>query len=551
MFILTAKRQIFPTDNIMYLIYLIIFIFAFEVPVEAQITAFPGARGFGALTSGGRGGEVYIVTTLADDGPGSLRKGLKIRGKRTIVFEVSGNIRLKSPLIVKYGDLTIAGQTAPGEGICICDYPLNVHTDNVIIRYIRSRLGDINRLSEDAISITHSKNIIVDHCSFSWGIDENASFYDNENTTVQWCIISESLNESYHHKGNHGYGGIWGGMGASFHHNLIAHNTSRNPRFMGSRYHGQPERELVDFRNNVIYNWGFNSSYGGEAGMQNLVANYYKAGPASKKKNRIVEPWDDKGRWFVESNIVHDYPAISNDNWAGGVQGDYAAEVRSDVVFDVPPVATFPADIAIELVLADAGAVLPVRDKVDARVVEETRNSSAHFGGEWGKRSGIIDSQEEVGGWPLLKSLEPKLDADRDGMPDEWELKMGLNPSDPGDRNGDIKGEGYTNLEYYLNETALRSDFLLPPVSLSARILTERSIRLEWQDVCHNESGFLLERMAGTLEADKVKITLPENTVTYNDSGLTEGIEYTYSIRSFRDSVFSTAGGTISVKLSK
>ena len=549
MFILTGKRQTFPTDKRMYLIYLILLqILIPALPSSQLIPAFPGAQGFGVNTSGGRGGEVYIVTTLADDGPGSLRHGLETKGKRTIVFEISGNIRLNSPLIVKNGDLTIAGQTAPGDGICLCDYPLNVHTDNVIIRFIRSRLGDLNRLSEDAISITHSTNIIVDHCSFSWGIDENASFYDNENTTVQWCIVSESLNHSYHHKGNHGYGGIWGGMGASFHHNLIAHNTSRNPRFMGSRYHGQPERELVDFRNNVIYNWGFNSSYGGEAGMQNLVANYYKSGPASQKKDRIVEPWDDQGHWFIEKNIVDGFPAISSDNWAGGVQGEYADEVRSEKAFDVASVTSYPANIAFELVLGDAGAVLPVRDLVDERVIAETRNGTAHFGGEWGEKRGIIDSQGAVGGWPELNSVIPEADSDRDGMPDEWEQKNKLNPSDPDDRNGDARGEGYTNLEYYLNDKAIRDDFLLPPAAFTARILSESVVMLEWLDVNRSETGFLLERISGTAETDTLKIQLPENTITYTDSGLTGGIAYKYRLSSYRNEYISIPVEAVSIK---
>lgn len=294
------------------------------------------------------------------------------------------------------------------------------------------------------------KNLIVDHCSISWGVDETATIRDNENTTVQWCIISESLNHSYHHKGDHGYGGIWGGKGASFHHNLLAHHSSRNPRFNGSRYHGQPEKEIVDFRNNVIYNWGFNSSYGGEAGNQNVIANYYKAGPASKHKDRIVEPWDAQGRWHVADNFVYGYPKITADNWAGGVQGNFWNKVRVDSPHPCAPVITQSAETAYELVLADAGAVLPKRDSVDMRIIEEVRSGTATYG------TGIIDSQEDVGGWPVLHSAPPPVDDDHDGMADDWEQSHGLNPDDSDDRNGDFNGDGYTNLEKYLNSLTVR-----------------------------------------------------------------------------------------------
>ncbi len=420
----------------------------------SETLAFPGAEGFGKYTSGGRGGVVLFVTNLNDDGLGSLRSAIETEGSRTIIFQISGNIRLQSPLHIEEGNLTIAGQTAPGDGICICDYPVIIKADNVILRFIRSRLGDRYELSEDAISATHCENLIVDHCSFSWGIDEVASFYDNVNTTVQWCIVSESLNDSYHHKGKHGYGGIWGGMGASFHHNLIAHNSSRNPRFMGSRYHKQPERELVDFRNNVIYNWGMNSSYGGEAGRHNLVANYYKSGPASKRKDRIVEPWDENGRWFISQNYVFDHPKIIADNWAGGVQGDYVDEIRADSVFAVEDVYTIKAEEAFELVLSNAGVVIPVRDTVDTRIVSEVRSGKASFGKDG---RGIIDSQKQVGSWPELRSTKPLADRDMDGMPDQWEISTGLNPDNPKDSKG-YSGTGYTYLEEYLNSLVIKSD---------------------------------------------------------------------------------------------
>lgn len=420
----------------------------------AQPLAFPGAEGFGRFTSGGRGGSVIEVTNLNDSGPGSLRAAIAAEGPRTVVFRVSGTIALQSELRIEHGDLTIAGQTAPGEGICIRDYPMNIYADNIIIRYLRVRLGDVHKLSEDAVSGYFQKDIIIDHCSFSWGIDEVLTIRDNRNTTVQWCIISESLHHSHHRKGDHGYGGIWGGMGASFHHNLFAHHTSRNPRFSGSRYHGEPEKEVVDYRNNVIYNWGFNSAYGGEAGQQNLINNYYQYGPATKHRERIVEPSDREGKWYVSGNFVYGFPAISADNWAGGVQGKFRDAGRVDAPFPAAPVTTQSAEEACEAVLADAGAVLPKRDAVDARIIDEVRSGTATYGGKWGKGLGIIDSQNDVGGWPTLRSAPPPVDRDHDGMPDAWEIERGLDPDNPQDRNGDSDGDGYTNLEDYLNELA-------------------------------------------------------------------------------------------------
>jgi hypothetical protein len=241
-------------------------------------------------------------------------------------------------------------------------------------------------------------------------------------------------------------------MGASFHHNLLAHHTSRTPRFNGSRYHKQPEKELVDYRNNVIYNWGFNSAYGGEAGQQNVLANYYKYGPGTKPKDRIIEPWDSKGKWFVNDNFVYGFPEITADNWAGGVQGEFRDSVGVDAPHPSAPVTTQTAEEAYELVLANVGAVLPKRDSVDSRIIQEVKSGTATYGGIRGAGSGIIDSQTQVGGWPVLRSAPAPPDSDHDGMPDEWEIENGLNPADPEDRNGDRNGDGYTNLENYLNE---------------------------------------------------------------------------------------------------
>jgi hypothetical protein len=413
-----------------------------------QLKSFPGAEGYGQFTSGGRGGAVIEVTNLNDSGEGSLRYAVEKKFPRTVIFRVSGIIELQSELEISHGALTIAGQTAPGDGICIKGNRFSITAaDNIIIRFIRFRIGDENKIPEDAISVMRCKNVIIDHCSMSWGIDEVGTFYDNENFTLQWSIISEALNNSVHPKGAHGYGGIWGGVNATFHHNLLAHNSSRNPRFNGARTHTTPETELVDFRNNVIYNWGENSSYGGEKGNHNIIANYYKAGPASHKKNRILEPFDNLGKWFIDKNVVENYPDITEDNWNGGIQGNYANEpqIKALKAFGKENIITQTAEEAYSSVLKFSGVILPKRDKVDSRIICEVENSKVFSG------NGIINSQSEVGGYPVLNSLTPPLDSDKDGIPDDWEIKNNLDPNDNLDANK-TAASGYTFLEEYLNE---------------------------------------------------------------------------------------------------
>ena len=435
--------------------------------------AFPGAEGFGKHTAGGRGGKVLFVDNLNDHGAGSLREAVRTKGARTVIFRVSGTIFLESVLEIKNDSLTLAGQTAPGDGVCIAGYPVKIHADHIIIRYLRFRLGDVRQTEDDAVSASRRRHLIIDHCSMSWSTDECASFYDNENFTLQWCILSESLRRSVHVKGAHGYGGIWGGKKATFHHNLLAHHSSRNPRFCGARYHEQTkDTELADFRNNVIYNWGFNSSYAGENGQYNIVNNYYKPGPATQKRvrSRILEAWQSKdrlgfhdfGRFYVAGNVMEGNDAVTTNNWEGvnyklyiekeGVDRDITdsdslyERCHSPQPFEYDIETQHTAHEAYEAVLQQAGASL-VRDAVDRRIMDEVRNGAFTYGD-----NGMIDSQTQVGGWPELASRPAPPDTDNDGMPDAWEDARGLNKNDPSDNVAYTLCTDYTNVEMYTNE---------------------------------------------------------------------------------------------------
>lgn len=433
-----------------YFTLIALIILSLTTEAQEKLLAFPGADGFGKYTTGGRGGKIYIVTNLNDEGPGSFRDAVKKKGSRTILFAIAGNIELKSPLSIHNGDLTIAGQSAPGDGICIQNYPVTVQADNVIIRFMRFRLGDLAGIESDAFGGTSGRsNIIIDHCSISWATDECASFYRNKNFTLQWCIISESLNQSVHSKGEHGYGGIWGGIGASFHHNLLAHHTSRLPRFSGSATTPNSPDELVDFRNNVIYNWESNNTYGGERGRYNVVNNYYKPGPATKSKNKwMLNPSSPYGKFFVRGNSNEGDQASSTDNWNGGVKADDLDSVRATTPFEVERINEQSAKEAFDLVTKYSGASLK-RDAVDERVVREVCKGKAPSGKNG---NGIIDSQKDVGGWALLKSASPEIDTDKDGIPDTWEQSHKLNSNDTSDASLISSGSHYSNLEVYLNE---------------------------------------------------------------------------------------------------
>ena len=435
--------------------------------------AFPTAEGYGKHTVGGRGGKVYAVTNLNDSGDGSLREAVEAKGPRTVVFRVSGTIDLESRLSIKNPNITIAGQTAPGDGICIKRYPLMISADEVIIRYIRVRFGDESGKEADAVSSQYTKNIILDHVSASWSVDETMSIYHCENITVQWCLVAESLFQS-HHGGNHGFGGIWGSNNSSYHHNLLAHHSGRNPRFASGCGN-------TDYRNNVIYNWGYSGCYGGEKQQKgndklnftniNMVANYYKPGPATRPGNlrhTIASPSSrdglaDLGKWFITDNVVEGNDQVTADNWDGGVSargGDEAiAALKLDKPWPAMAINQQTAKEAYEAVLKNVGAILPKRDSVDTRIIQEVRDGVATSEGAGYKEkkevadksviTGIIDSQKEVGGWPELKSTPAPADTDLDGMPDAWETEKGLDPKDAAD--GNKVSEGYTMLEHYLN----------------------------------------------------------------------------------------------------
>ncbi|MDD3078180.1 MAG: pectate lyase [Paludibacter sp.] len=449
-----------------------------ESTPDELILAFSGADGAGAHTTGGRSASVYYVTSLEDDVtlPGTLRYILNLPGSKNILFKVAGIIELHSQLKIKTGNITIYGQSAPGDGICIKNYPVIIEADNIIIRFLRFRMGDEKQVEGDALTCTDRKNIIIDHCSMSWSTDECASSYDNSNFTLQWCIISESLRNSVHIKGAHGYGGIWGGKTVSYHHNLLAHHDSRNPRFCGSRYSNDAENEKVDFRNNVIYNWGINSGYAGEGGSYNMINNYYKPGPATFAKGgsvvyRIFQPNSDDGTnsqkqgiwgsFYVSGNIVEGNSEVATDNWSSGIQPNVQSydtdfnidNIRSNIEFNITTyLSVQTASEAYDDVLTKAGASFK-RDTVDRRIVQECKSGTFTYTGSNGSNNGLIDSQKDVGGWPDYSYTQSDVlkDSDGDGIPDDWEDAYGLNKKNNSDGSLKTLDGTYTNLEVYMN----------------------------------------------------------------------------------------------------
>ncbi len=438
--------------------------------MQAQQIAFPGAEGYGKWTVGGRGGRVLTVTNLKDSGEGSFRDAVEQTGARIVVFAVDGTIGLKSPLRINNDSITIAGQSAPGDGICLKDYPLVVNASNVIIRYIRVRVGDRYRLDSDGVGGGRygQKNVILDHLSVSWSIDECLSIYKTENLTVQWCLVAHSLNTSVHTKGSHGFGGIWGGYKATFHHNLLANHASRNPRF--SSVDGT---KWVDYRNNVVYNWGFKTAYGGGHHAEiNMVDNYYKPGPASQHHRLLDVAEDGTGRYYVAGNVMAGDDAVTRDNHSAitdcagkcyipgrksagpdsGIspeaipsQGEECASCLVDSPFPSEPIHEDTPAVAYQRILESVGCSFS-RDSYDREVLRQVKEGIGTFG-----TNGIINSQEEVGGWPVLKAGKALKDSDGDGMPDVWESKHGLNPKSASDASAYTLDGNYTNIEVYLN----------------------------------------------------------------------------------------------------
>lgn len=474
---------------------------------KEKIPAFPGAEGGGMYTAGGRGGKVLVVTNVNDDGPGSFRWACEQGGARIIVFNVAGIIQLKSPIFVRAPYITIAGQTAPGDGVCIAGESFQVDTHDVIVRHMRFRRGKTwvwDR--EDSFGGNPVGNIMIDHCSCEWGLDENISFYRHMfdlhdgkekrksptvNVTIQNTISAKALDTW-----NHAFGSTIGGENASFMRNLWADNTGRNPSIGWGG--------VFNFVNNVIYNWFHRTADGGEySTMSNFINNYYKPGPATPKGSavghRILKaesrseglfPFKQYGRVYATGNIMEGYPEITKDNWNGGIQttgkdseldDTEKALMRSNEPFEMPFMHIIGAEQAYEFVLNNVGATLPTRDIIDQRVVEEVRTGIAYYekklpkdnpyGQTWGLheeskneeglfkyrrlgkdsyKMGIITDPRQMGGYPEYHGT-PRVDSDGDGMPDDWEVANGLNPNDPSDANGDCNGDGYTNIEKYIN----------------------------------------------------------------------------------------------------
>ena len=479
----------------------------YPAPDRSTIAAFPGAEGAGKLTTGGAGGTVYTVTSLKDDGSeGTLRWAIEKSGKRTIVFAVGGTISLTKQLQIKNDDITIAGQTAPQPGICLKDYTLRVNANNVIIRFIRSRMGDECKTEDDAMngyqsSYPGKKNIIIDHCSMSWSTDECASFYGNTDFTMQWCIISESLTNSIHTKQQHGYGGIWGGSPATFHHNLLAHHSNRTPRLCGSRYSNRADMEQVDLCNNVIYNWGNGAAYnmGGESsGHSNTVIenNYFIKGPAYTWVNTSY-PIETTDKSMFDDETKYHYNGISSDNknylvdtyqqvnptkpFIGGngdgdfdtycvgnyydndkdgtlngfeiTQGNWQTYCSATPVFLSKPDSQHSeisiktsATEAYHWIVKNVGPVLPNRDLVDKFMIDELTSL--------GTKGTIFRNQNIETQYPLAKTWQninvgtARKDTDGDGIPDDFEDKWGLNKNNAGDAVR-IAENGYTMIENY------------------------------------------------------------------------------------------------------
>ena len=516
--------------------------------MQAQAPAFPGAEGHGRYATGGRGGKVIHVTNLNDSGTGSLRAAVSGSAKKIIVFDVGGVIALRSNLNIG-ANTTIEGQTAPSPGITLRYYTVNPNGNNIIMRFIRIRRGQEKDVNDgaDASTARHFTNILLDHCSLSWSIDEVASFYDNNNFTMQWCTIGESLNNAGHGKGAHGYGGIWGGKLASFHHNLILHVNNRSPRFNGARYDWEGytsnakyndykwentvQAENVDFRNCVVYNCG-NGCYGGPGGGQiNMVNNYFKSGPAASTSRLTTvtvgasgnsegypKYWTMTSRYYLSGNQINEN---TNAGWSymsyddgtyliNGVRcspdpnhyygsnvtyyknsaGKDCVPIKLDEPAPTGEVTTHATMTAYEKVLHYAGASL-IPDEVDTRYVYETENATALYSGSKTNKPGRIDLVSDVKGYTEANfgtgSRSASFDTDKDGIPDAWETANGLNPSDPSDAllYSLDPAKYYTNIEVYCNS-------LVQEIMVNGNADAEDAVK-EYYPEYKNEKGNTVE----------------------------------------------------------
>ncbi len=444
------------------------------------LPAFPTAEGYGRLASGGRGGRVLHVTNLNDSGPGSLRDAVEQSGPRTVVFDVSGLITLESRLIIRStnSNLTVAGQTAPGKGICLRKYNFGLlGATNVIVRYVRVRPGNLSGTTLDGMGMASSDYCIIDHCSISWTLDEAFSSRGAKNITLQRTLISEALNAAGHKKyppgTQHGYAASIGGDIGSFHHNLLAHCAGRNWSLAGGLDKKGFYIGRLDLRNNVVYNWKNRTTDGG-AHEVNFVANYYQPGPATRwfyALNAQYGGFPGSQRYYFEGNVMPGHFGLTNQaagrtantERGGHLPTDYSPWAQTPF-FD-SYVKTQMAEECYLNVLTDVGCNLPALDEHDQRIIAEVRAGTAKFKGSKTDLPGLPDSQEDVGGWDNYPEVHraANWDTDRDGIPDDWEKAHGLNPRDPADGSQDPVGDGYTNLEKYLN--SLTGEYTMPQSS--------------------------------------------------------------------------------------
>lgn len=539
----------------MNFLYRISFALFFAVTIifssNAQQLAFPTAQGFGKFATGGRGGKVYTVTNLNDAGAGSFREAFSAYPGEplTIVFAVGGIIELQSQIKVSRSNFTIAGQTAPGDGICLKGHSfiingarsasLGGNHGNIIIRYLRSRPGSTLATGVYGFDLENCHNVIVDHCSFSWANEECAAMYDMEKVTVQYSIVSEGLFNAGHAKGNRGYGGVWGGQYVSYHHNLFAHLNARSTRFNGARAHDV--NALVDYRNNVIYNAGTrNAAAGGAVNIENsfsrinLVDNYYKPGPATPSDYLFIEADYEAaeakgvGEFYVNGNVMHGNTAKTTDNWSAvsftKIPANLQADAQSSVPFTVGQhIIAQSANDAYLDVLKNAGANLPIRDAVDKRVVSETATGTASSVGITSGKRGIIDLPAEVGGWPVYHSGPALTDTDGDGIPNHWEQANGLNANDATDGNT-INGQGYTMLEVYLNGISISAASTYELMGFAATLNSGSTTAATLTWVVNNDvdlQNFMVER-----STDGQNFTTLTTVNSQNNSGLNQ---YSYT----------------------